>query len=110
MNIFRRQKIKSIISALYMNDNISILSIQQIQKRIENVLDEEQDAFDNLSEGLQYTKNGQKMEESIDYLEECLEIIDDILIELQKETIKQDNELINDMIFDLVDILEDIII
>jgi len=44
--------------------------MQEALDILENVKDEEQDAFDNMPEGLQGSKKGELMEEIIDYLED----------------------------------------
>jgi len=45
---------------------------------IENVRDEEQEAFDNMPEGLQASERGEQMEEYISILEDATYNIDDI--------------------------------
>jgi response regulator of citrate/malate metabolism len=44
--------------------------MQEALDILENVKDEEQDAFDNMPEGLQGSEKGELMEEIIDYLED----------------------------------------
>ena len=53
--------------------------LQQAQEIIEEVRDEEQGAFDNLPEGLQYSERGEAMEEAISNLEEAYDGMDDII-------------------------------
>ena len=46
---------------------------------IEDVMDEEDFAFNNLSEGLQQTMRGEQMEENVSEMEECLESLNEII-------------------------------
>lgn len=58
MNKARRATIRQIISRL-----------ESQREDIESVLSDEQEAFDNLPEGLQCGERGEAMETTIDYLE-----------------------------------------
>lgn len=64
----------------------TILMLQDVKNIIEQVIDEEQTNFDNLSEGLQQTERGQKMEENIANMEYSIDNIGDA-IEFIEETI-----------------------
>lgn len=44
-----------------------------IQSDLEYIRDEEQEAFDNLPESIQYSERGERMEEYISSLEEALD-------------------------------------
>ncbi len=44
-----------------------------IQSDLESIRDEEQEAFDNLPESIQYSERGERMEEYISSLEEALD-------------------------------------
>ena len=44
-----------------------------IQSDLEYIRDEEQEAFDNLPESIQYSERGERMEEYISNLEEALD-------------------------------------
>ena len=46
---------------------------------IQDVLSEEDFAFNNLSEGLQQTMRGESMESNVDELEECVDHINEAL-------------------------------
>lgn len=46
---------------------------------IEDVMNDEEMAFDNLPEGLQQTMRGETMEENVDILSEMLDNIDDVI-------------------------------
>ena len=84
MNNTRRNEIRRIIrslSAVVSGDEISSEQARQVldyRHDIEDVLDEEQDAFDNMPEGLQSSYRGEISEESIDYLSEAIDGLDDI--------------------------------
>lgn len=58
MNNDRRNRIRKLISQL-----------EDIRDEIENILSEEQEAFDNMPEGFQESERGEKMQEAINYLE-----------------------------------------
>ena len=47
-----------------------------IQSDHECIRDEEQEAFDNLPESIQYSERGERMEEYISSLEEALDYVD----------------------------------
>lgn len=62
------------------------LIIESQMNLVEKMSGEEQDKFDNLSEGLQASERGQKFEENVDLLDnlagllqECLDVIDEII-------------------------------
>lgn len=50
---------------------------------IQTVLEEEQEAFDNLSGNLQQSPNGQKMEESVSALEEAVSYCGDAVSSIE---------------------------
>ncbi len=53
--------------------------LEKAQGIIECVKDSEQEAYDNLPESFQYGERGQKMEETIDLLDELYDQCDDLL-------------------------------
>lgn len=73
-----------IVARLSINDvkggsTSTILALlEQAHSEIEGIKDEEQDKFDNMSEGLQQSENGQKLEENVQSLDEALSNLDDI--------------------------------
>ena len=68
MNNVRRKKIKEIIKLLdTANDMLS------------DVKDDEEFAFDNLSEGLQQTMRGEQMEENINEMEEAIDKLEEVI-------------------------------
>ena len=68
MNKERRGKIRRIIN-----------ETQEIKNRLQVIMDEEEDCFDNLSEGLQCTMRGEEMQDAIDTLDESIDKIDDVI-------------------------------
>lgn len=68
MNKLRRKQIQKAVEKI--NDGLS---------ELRGVMDEEQDAFDNLSEGLQQTMRGEAMESNVDMLDEVIEQIEEAL-------------------------------
>lgn len=73
MNNARRKALNSIIERL-----------EDLKGDLQTVLDEEQDAFDNLPEGLQMSERGETMETAIDNMAEAVDAFDD-LAELIRE-------------------------
>ena len=74
MNKERRKKVTDAIAA-----------IGKIEELIQNILDDEQEAFDNMPEGLQASDNGMASEEAqenldaaIDALEEAIGYLEEI--------------------------------
>lgn len=57
----------------------AISLLKEAQEIIESIKDGEQDKFDNLSEGLQQTENGQKFEEIVSNLDEAYSNIEDAM-------------------------------
>lgn len=68
MNNVRRKKIKEIIKLL---DNANDMLL--------DVKDDEEFAFDNLSEGLQQTMRGEQMEENINEMEEAIDKLEEVI-------------------------------
>jgi hypothetical protein len=54
-------------------------ALQGAKDKVEEIKDEEQEAFDNLSEGLQQAERGQRMEEVIGILDDAESEISDTL-------------------------------
>ena len=72
MNKQRRKRINDLI------DEISAL-----KGKIDEVLQEEQDYYDNMPESLQSSERGENSEEAISNLEEALSCIDDCVSSLE---------------------------
>ncbi len=75
MNKIRRTKVEEQIEAM-----------EIIKSSIEDILSEEQDAFDNMPESFQYSDRGETSQDAIDAMENVLSSIEDILEELEAIT------------------------
>ena len=67
MNNERRRRIEKIME-----------KIDGIKVELEEVRDDEQQAFDNLPEGLQLSERGENMENGLSLMEECIENLDSV--------------------------------
>jgi hypothetical protein len=65
MNKIRRKELANIVTMLEELDSLR----EQIRERLADVLDEEQEALDNLPESLQESERGEQMQEYIDAME-----------------------------------------
>ena len=68
MNKIRRKNINTLIERL-----------EELRSDAELILDEEQEAFDNLPESLQEAERGELMQESIEALEEAISSLEEAL-------------------------------
>lgn len=73
MNARRRKTIAAIIAAL-----------EDLQPSLDEVAEEEREAFDNLPESLQDSDRGQSMSASADCLEEAQSSLEEVLDQLQE--------------------------
>lgn len=62
--------------------------LAQARDIIEQCKDEEQEAFDNLPEGIQYGEQGERMEEFIYILEDAVDTIEEIGFSIQDDVIQ----------------------
>lgn len=69
----------------------SLNAIQNAHDVLEEVRDEEQDAYDNLPEGLQYSERGDLMQEAVDNLDEAVDYLDDVISSLENVEMNADN-------------------
>ena len=68
MNNQRRKCLQNIVDAL-----------ETQKQEIESLTEEEQEAFDNMPEGIQYSKRGETMGENISELEDAASNLDDVI-------------------------------
>lgn len=68
MNNTRRNAIKKLIA-----------DAEYIKDRLDSILEDEQDALDNMPESLQDTERYERMEEAVSNLEYALDGIDDVI-------------------------------
>ncbi len=73
MNNVRRKEIKRIIAA-----------IATAREDLDRVLEDEQDAYDNMPEGFQCSERGENMEEAIEVMEECMNSLNEVTDELEE--------------------------
>ena len=122
MNKSRRKRIAVAIRDLKKTTKHNFIDnyIDFIKDEIEDILWEENDAYDNMPESLQYSVRGEEsseaidnLQEAIDLLEEAINLINDIN-DIDDED-DEDNEKesrideINDYINQAIDVLEQII-
>ena len=72
MNKARRKAIEEIIDQLGM-----------LKEQVESISEEEQEAFDNLPESIQYSERGDAMGEYVADLDDAASSIDDVMSTLQ---------------------------
>lgn len=77
MNKIRRKELASIVAKLETLDAIRL----EISEMLESVIDEEQEALDNLPESLQDSEKGQQMQEYIDSMTDVLDNLENIDVE-----------------------------
>lgn len=117
MNKSRRKRIAAVINTL---ENAGYDIIESARDEIEDILWEEEDAYDNMPENLQCSMRGEEsseaidnLQEAVDKLEEAIEVLEEINnmdkededYETEKESKEED---INDYINDAISSLEDI--
>lgn len=128
MNKARRKRIASVISTL--ENIIDYDLIESAKDEIEDIFYEEQDAYDNMPENLQYSMRGEESSDAINSLQEAVDALDeaiDIFNELddlkdeynntedEDEKIEKESEIelkeedIDERILEAINNLEDII-
>lgn len=60
----------------------TIEAIENAKIELESIRDEEQECFDNLPEGIQYSERGDAMQENIDELDDEISNIEDVISNL----------------------------
>ena len=61
-----------------------IASLEEIKDKLDSMMDEEQDKFDNMPEGLQESERGEAMQEAIEQLEAACDNLDEVISALQE--------------------------
>ena len=72
MNNVRRKELKAILE-----------EIEEIKSRLENVLLDEEEAFDNIPENLQGTERYEKAEETVEYLADAVDNLDEAISSIE---------------------------
>ncbi len=85
MNRVRRKSLKDVLGKM---DELSAV-LENVKDAIQAVLDEEQEAYDNLPEGLQEAERGQQMQEYIEALEGVVDSLGDLDVEDLYSTIEE---------------------
>ena len=85
MNRIRRKSLKAILGQM---DELSTV-LETVKEALQDVLNEEQEAYDNLPEGLQEADRGQQMQEYIEALEGVVDSLGDLDIEDLYGTIEE---------------------
>ena len=85
MNRIRRKSLRAILGQM---DELSTV-LETIKEALQDVLNEEQEAYDNLPEGLQEADRGQQMQEYIEPLEGVVDSLGDLDIEDLYGTIEE---------------------
>lgn len=80
MNKQRRRELANIVSAMEnVSTPIDIEELEGIKSDIEMVLMDEEMAFDNMPEGLQYSMRGEASQEAQDNMNEAIDAIDEFI-------------------------------
>ena len=85
MNRVRRKSLKDVLGKM---DELSAV-LENVKDAIQAVLDEEQEAYDNLPEGLQEAERGQQMQEYIEALEGVVDSLGDLDVKDLYSTIEE---------------------
>ena len=85
MNRIRRKSLRTILGQM---DELSTV-LETVKEALQDVLNEEQEAYDNLPEGLQESDRGQQMQEYIDAREGVVDSLGELDIEDLYGTIEE---------------------
>lgn len=85
MNRIRRKSLRTILGQM---DELSTV-LETVKEALQDVLNEEQEAYNNLPEGLQESDRGQQMQEYIDALEGVVDSLGELDIEDLYGTIEE---------------------
>lgn len=77
MNDTRRKELRKIITRLEKID----YELKEINSNLMDIITEEEEAYDNLPEGIQTSERGEKMQEIIDQLYDAQSDLDNISLE-----------------------------
>lgn len=66
----------------WLTDTIEML--EQAKQELENISDDEQEAYDNLPESIQDSERGETMQENVDDIEDASSSLQDIIDQLQE--------------------------
>lgn len=116
MNKQRRKELANIVSAMEnVSTPIDIEELEGIKSDIEMVLMDEEMAFDNMPEGLQYSMRGEASQEAQDNMNEAIDAIDEFISDYEDYETDQihdpenENEDEEDIESEIEDRLQDLI-
>lgn len=75
MNDTRRRRLREIKTQIDFANN----QLKDASKKLDSILNDEQNAFDNIPEGLQSSYRGMCSEDAIDSMEEASEKLDEVI-------------------------------
>lgn len=104
MNKKRLNRINKI--SMWLENARDINQIKIFKSSLEDLYDEEQDAFDCMPENLQYSMNGERSQEAIDNLETAVDSLDQFVDTYESATTETEREDAFDMIDDVIDALD----
>ncbi len=119
MNKARRKRITSVIHTL--ENIIDYDLIESVKDEIEDILWEEEDAYDNMPENLQYSMRGEESSDAIDSLQEAVDNLEEALDSLNEidnldkndddyeNRIEMEEDEIDSCVNNAISILQDII-
>lgn len=85
MNKIRRKALRAIITKLEELETIR----SAIREELEEIMDEEQEALDNMPESLQESERGQQMQEYIDSISSVMDDLDYIDVESMGQALEE---------------------
>ena len=101
MNNNRRKTLKSLIKQLeevYEKFENLKSDCEEISQAISDIRNEEEEAYDNLPEGIQESERGERMQEVIEHLESAIDEIDNVDIDDILSYLDSTTEAINNAI------------
>ena len=85
MNAVRRKTLKGIMEQLSELESLK----QSIMESLQEVIDEEQEAYDNMPESLQYSDRGEQMQEYISLMESVVGDLENLDAEDQASQLEE---------------------
>ena len=101
MNNARRKRIASSITSLRKITDYNL--IEGIKDEIEDILWDEEDAYNNMPENLQYSMRGENSSDAIDSLQEAVDTLEEAINIITTINNKEDKEQKEDEIDDYID-------
>jgi len=97
MNKQRRKELANIVTAMEnVSTPVDIEELEGIKSDIEMVLMDEEMAFDNMPEGLQYSMRGEASQEAQDNMNEAIDAIDEFISDYEDYETDQIHDLEDD--------------